>query len=113
MEEDGGEAKLAEAAGWRENSLFSERERVALDYAEHITITRQDVDDALFARVRNPFRDAEIVELTAAIALETSAASSTRRSGSRRKGFACGRGDLVDARGVWLTLYFRRSDRMR
>ncbi|HEU0154942.1 MAG TPA: hypothetical protein VFQ82_02650 [Stellaceae bacterium] len=70
MEEDGGEAKLAAAAAWRESSLFSERERVALDYAERITITGEDVDDELFGRVAALFGEAEIVELTAAIALE-------------------------------------------
>jgi alkylhydroperoxidase family enzyme len=61
---------LAAAAAWRESSLFSERERVALDYAERITITGEDVDDELFGRVAALFGEAEIVELTAAIALE-------------------------------------------
>ena len=70
MEGDGGEAKLQAAASWRDNTLFSEEERLALDYAEHITTTGQRVDDALFARLKTRFSEAQIVELTAAIALE-------------------------------------------
>ena len=70
MEGDGGEAKLQAAASWRDSTLFSEEERLALDYAEHITTTGQRVDDALFARLKARFGEAPIVELTAAIALE-------------------------------------------
>jgi len=43
---------------------------VALEYAERITITGQKVDDALFAELARHFSEAEIVELTAAIAME-------------------------------------------
>jgi alkylhydroperoxidase family enzyme len=70
MEGDAGEAKLGDAANWRDNSLFSEDERLALDYAERMTITGQRVDDALFARLKARFSEAQIVELTAAVALE-------------------------------------------
>ena len=70
MEGDDGEAKMAEVATWRESKLFSDMERVALEYAERITFSDQKVDDALFARVKEHFNEAQIVELTAAIALE-------------------------------------------
>ena len=52
------------------SSLFDETERAALAYAEAMTITGQRVSDALFARVRAHFSEAQVVELTAAIALE-------------------------------------------
>ena len=70
MEGDEGEAKLREAANWRDSKLFGEDERLALDYAERMTITGQRVDDALFARLKGRFSEAQIVELTAAVALE-------------------------------------------
>jgi alkylhydroperoxidase family enzyme len=70
MEGDDGEAKLQEAANWRGSGLFSEEERLALEYAERITITSERVDDALFARLKARFSEAQIVELTAAVALE-------------------------------------------
>jgi len=70
MEGDEGEAKLQAAANWRDSALFSKEERLALDYAERMTITGQRVDDALFARLKGRFSEAQIVELTAAVALE-------------------------------------------
>ena len=45
-------------------------ERVALEYAERMTITGEKVDEALFARLRAQFGEAQIVELTAGIAIE-------------------------------------------
>jgi alkylhydroperoxidase family enzyme len=69
-EGDGGDERLAAVAGWRDSPLFSEVERVALDYAERMTITGQTVDDALFAELKRHYSEAQIVELTAAIALE-------------------------------------------
>ncbi len=70
METEGGVEKLAEVTNWRDSKLFSEAERVALEYAERITYTDQKVDDALFARVKEHFTEGQIVELTAAIAME-------------------------------------------
>ena len=67
---DGGVEKLADVGQWRDSARVSEAERVALEYAERMTITGQSVDDALFARLREHYTDAQIVELTAAIALE-------------------------------------------
>ena len=52
------------------SDLYEERERAAIAYAEAMTITGQRVSDALFARVRASFDEAQIVELTAAVALE-------------------------------------------
>jgi alkylhydroperoxidase family enzyme len=65
-----GEAKLTAVANWRDSALFSAPERVALEYAERMTVTGQRVDDALFARLREHYGEAQIVELTAAVALE-------------------------------------------
>ena len=69
-EGDAGERKLAEVATWRDSALFSEPERLALDYAERMTITGEHVDDAFFARLTQHYSEAQIVELTAAIAFE-------------------------------------------
>jgi alkylhydroperoxidase family enzyme len=67
---DGGDRKVEDLGGWRESGAFSELERVALEYAECMTYTGQNVDDALFGRLRAQFSEQQIVELTAAIALE-------------------------------------------
>ena len=50
--------------------MFSDTERVALEYAEAITITGQEVSDELFESVQKHFSEAQIVELTAGIAME-------------------------------------------
>ena len=87
MEGDDGEAKLAEVSTWRDSRLFSEMERVALEYAERITYTDQKVDDALFARVKQYFSEAQIVELTAAVALENFRSKFNPTLGVESQGF--------------------------
>ena len=67
---EGGMEKLAEVTTWRDSKLFSEAERLALEYAERITYTDQQVDDALVDKLKQHFTDGQIVELTAAIAME-------------------------------------------
>jgi alkylhydroperoxidase family enzyme len=69
-ETEGGTEKLGEVLDWRTSKLFSPMERVALEYAERITTTGQKVDDALFAELKKHFSEGQIVELTAAIAME-------------------------------------------
>jgi len=58
--------------------LYEERERVALEYAECMTRTDQDVDDELFSRLRLFFDEDALVELTAAIAWENSSSKFNR-----------------------------------
>ena len=70
MEHDGGAEKLGEVLDWRTSKLFSPMERVALEYAERITTTGQKVDEVLFAELKKHFSEGQIVELTAAIAME-------------------------------------------
>ena len=56
---------------------FSERERVALAYAEAVT-NSNSVDDPLFSAVGRNFTEDEIVELTATITWEICAAKFNR-----------------------------------
>lgn len=57
---------------------YDEAERAALAYADTMTITGQEVDDALFARLREFFDDDAIVELTATIAWENASSKFNR-----------------------------------
>jgi alkylhydroperoxidase family enzyme len=70
VENEGGAEKLGEVLAWRDSKLFSPMERVALEYAERITTTGQKVDEDFFAELKMHFTEAQIVELTAAIAME-------------------------------------------
>jgi alkylhydroperoxidase family enzyme len=58
--------------------LYDERERAALEYADRMTITEEDVDDELFSLLRRFFDDDTLVELTAAIAWENSSSKFNR-----------------------------------
>ena len=70
MQAGADEDKIREVPDWRESRRFSDVERAALEYAEAMTITGQRVTDELFARLRSFFDEAQIVELTAVVALE-------------------------------------------
>lgn len=62
--------KVAAVLDHRASNVFSQREFVALDYAEAMTVSDQSVSDALFERLRGQFSDDEIIELTAVIAFQ-------------------------------------------
>ena len=62
--------KLLALPDYQTSSLFDEKERIALRYADAITYSDQDVGDSLFAEVQKNFSDDEIVELTTYIAWE-------------------------------------------
>ncbi len=70
MQTGAGQEKIREVPTWRESRLFSDMEREALEYAERMTITGEKVTDDLWTRLRGHFSEAQMVELTAAVALE-------------------------------------------
>jgi alkylhydroperoxidase family enzyme len=79
--------KVAELLSWRDSKLFSAAERLALEYAERITHTDQQVDDAFFAELRKQFTEPQIVELTAAIAFENFRSKFNPTLGVEAQGF--------------------------
>jgi len=70
MQAGADEEKVRQVPEWRESRLFSDLERAALEYAERMTITGEKVTDELWTRLRSHFSEAQMVELTAAVALE-------------------------------------------
>ena len=72
MSRDNGasDEKLLEIGAYATSPRFSEGERVALEYADHMTLSGQDVDDDLFDRVCAYYSPEEIVELTCTVAFE-------------------------------------------
>ena len=90
-ETEDGQEKLAEVAAWRDSILFSVSERVALEYAERVTYSDQKVDDAFFAEVKKHFTEAQIVELTFAVALENFRSKFNPTLGVEAQGFCVGR----------------------
>ncbi|MBA2715365.1 MAG: carboxymuconolactone decarboxylase family protein [Rubrobacteraceae bacterium] len=55
---------------YRESGLFTDLEKLVLDYAVGMSRTPVEVPDELFAALREHFDEAQLVELTSAIALE-------------------------------------------
>ena len=70
--------KIKALAEYATNPLYSEAERVALEYADCMTITGREVSDELFERLRSLYDDDAIVELTAIIAWENSSSKFNR-----------------------------------
>lgn len=70
MQAGASEEKIRDVERAAESPLYSERERAALAWAEAMTITGRPPTDELFAALRKHFSEAEVVELTAAVALE-------------------------------------------
>ena len=64
------EAKLRDLHQWRRSDAYDDVERDVLAYAEGMTTTPVDVDDALTERVRSRLGEKGLVELTALVALE-------------------------------------------
>ena len=60
------------------NPLYTDVERVALEYADTMTITGREVTDKFFAQLREFFTDDAIVELTATIAWENASSKFNR-----------------------------------
>lgn len=62
--------KIEQLARWRESTLFSDEERLALEYAEAMTITRPGVSDELRRRLKQMWDGDAVVELTGLIAFQ-------------------------------------------
>ena len=74
----------------REAECFDETERLVIDYAEAITKTPAEVTDELFDALRERFDEAQLVELTAAIAWENYRARFDHAFGIEAQGFSEG-----------------------
>ena len=63
------EAKLAAVWEYRTSPLYSEAERVALDFALAAAAQPNDVTDEMFAGLRRHWNDGQVVEIVAVISL--------------------------------------------
>ena len=72
------EEKILALPDYATSPLFSDAERVALEYADAITLSDLDVSEELFARLRRFYDDDALVELTAIIAWENASSKFNR-----------------------------------
>ena len=80
-----GEAKLRELDFFEESTLYSEREKIALRFAERMVLDA--VDDTLFHETRRTFTIEEMLELVMSIALESFYSLLNRTLGLKPQGF--------------------------
>ena len=62
--------KIRAVPNWRDSDVFTELERLVLEYAEAMTDTPPGVTDEMVARLSAHLSEAELVELTAIVAVE-------------------------------------------
>jgi alkylhydroperoxidase family enzyme len=70
--------KILALADYASSPLYDQAERVALEYADCITLSGREVSDELFERLRRFYEDAALVELTAIIAWENASSKFNR-----------------------------------
>jgi len=70
--------KIDELPNYSTSADYNAAERVALEYADAITLSDRDVSDELFAKLRTFYSDDAIVELTATIAWENASSKFNR-----------------------------------
>ncbi len=70
--------KILALTDYATSPLYNAVERVALEYADGMTITGREVDDDLFVRLRQFYNDDELVELTEIIAWENASSKFNR-----------------------------------
>lgn len=76
---------------YRASELFTDLEKLVLDYAVGMSRTPVDVPDALFAQMRQHFDDAQLMELTHVIALENLRGRFNMALGIKAAGFSEGK----------------------
>lgn len=64
------EEQLQDLAAFEESPHFDQRDKAVLRFAEGMTRTPAEVSDVVFGELGSFFRPEQIVELTAAVALE-------------------------------------------
>jgi alkylhydroperoxidase family enzyme len=79
---------------------FSTVEKLVLEYADAMTRAPVEVSDALFARLRENFSDAQLVELTSAIAWENYRARFDHAFGIESESFSEGTVCALPARAL-------------
>jgi alkylhydroperoxidase family enzyme len=89
-------AKIEAVPAWRDSDLFSELELLVVAYAEAMTATPPEVTDEMVAELGRHLSEAQLVELTAIIAVENLRSRINSALGPTTQGFT-DRGDPARA----------------
>ncbi len=84
------EAKITHLQDYRSSALYSETEKLVLEYADCMTCTPVEVPQELFDKLRVRLSPAQLVELTTAIAWENYRARFNHAVGAESENFSAG-----------------------
>jgi AhpD family alkylhydroperoxidase len=84
------EDEMRELPRYRDSAAFDAVEKLVMEYADGMTRSPVDVSDDLFARLREHFSEAQLVELTDIVALENYRARFNWAFGLEGQGFSEG-----------------------
>jgi alkylhydroperoxidase family enzyme len=82
------EETLAALRDWRASDHFAAREKAALELTEEIVADDREVSDACFARVREHFSEADVLELVFVIGFQIFASKFAKAFRLPPQGFA-------------------------
>lgn len=82
--------KIEALPDYRSSALFSETEKLVLEYADAMTQTPVEVPEMLFAKLGEQFSETQLVELTATLAWENYRARFDHAFGVEAEGFSEG-----------------------
>jgi AhpD family alkylhydroperoxidase len=80
-------AKIHDVSRWRQSGVYTELERLVLEYAEAMTATPPAVTDELVGLLRDQLGDAALVELTELVAVENLRSRFNAALGLESQGF--------------------------
>ena len=60
--------RYAQVAQWRDNPLYTQREKLAIEFAERFANDHRNIDGRFFERLRAEYTDVEVVELATFLA---------------------------------------------
>ena len=72
---------------WQTSDLFTDRERICLEYAEAVTLRPNAISEGLMEQLKNHFDDDGVVELTALIAFQNLSSKFNSALGIAPQGF--------------------------
>jgi AhpD family alkylhydroperoxidase len=79
--------KVEALDAWQQSNLFTEPERVALEYAEAVTLHSGAIEEHLMKRLKKHFEEDAIIELTALIAFQNLSSKFNSALGVPPQGF--------------------------
>jgi len=87
LEQGGRQEKLQALGTYQTSDLFSNKEKIALLYAEKITQSSGDIPESIFTQLKQHFSEDAIVDLTALIAFQNCSSKFNAALGAKAFGF--------------------------